>query len=804
MSTEFSGATAPGTGSLRPKGCTLATKRRSKKTTALVATKTTARKTGGRVPAAPRKNAPRKQEAFPPLARDTVRLLTDTGEGFLIDYSRDQGRKDAQRFAMDWAYVVRNRSRWARREESQEAIAAQILARFEEFSVGQEQIESIARAKIVEVAIPYEQEKMGWEARILPWEAALGAATNAIGYRWSTTVVRHLRREEKIKERTDGLRVLMVGSCPGRLAERFSFEAERSLVKTSLDLKDGNLDFEYLPDPSVQELEEWIRENSPHVIHLSGLDAHQGAELLDDPRDPHRFDGFYLADEKGEEVSVNAEPLARILNAGRDQTPRLVVFNTYYSAGRLAALAVAEGAGAALGYQDEIDDPLAELFLADFYRGWRMSDDVWSAFDVAWRSLRRQPKRLRGSGVVLWTEISMTEVPERATDLEERMENERREPFVLKKGQALRDVVEVEILPPKRLNYALLHNDRNLFDWFGLIRKDHRVIRDVEVKVDLQVGADHFPYHATFDIDSNPKLIHDAVRVPLTWDYVRGLKESVRTTLFIQVGRGNDIIHQQTRPVDLQPVEEWEDTTEHRIWLPSFVLPRDPAVEEVVRRARRYLAVLADDPGAGFDGYQSVDAGAEDPGEPVDLQVRAVWSALLEYDLGYVNPPPSYSYTTQRLRTPSAVIETRHGTCIDLTLLLAGCLEYVEIFPAIFLLKGHAFPAYWRTEDAYSKFKSMKQVEQSIGPIEPETQQVDNVHRPAEWMIAGAQSHTAILNSVRSDELVPVESVAMTQQLGLADAVDQGLENLDARDEFEFLVDIPLARMDYQVTPLPF
>ena len=44
------------------------------------------------------------------------------------------------------------------------------------------------------------------------------------------------------------------------------------------------------------------------------------------------------------------------------------------------------------------------------------------------------------------------------------------------------------------------------------------------------------------------------------------------------------------------------------------------------------------------------------------------------------------------------------GTCIDLALLLASCLEYVDIYPVVVLLSGHAFAGYWRSESAHDAF----------------------------------------------------------------------------------------------------
>src|SRR5262249_50194337 len=155
-------------------------------------------------------------------------------------------------------------------------------------------------------------------------------------------------------------------------------------------------------------------------------------------------------------------------------------------------------------------------------------------------------------------------------------------------------------------------------------------------------------------------------------------------TLYVRVTWDNRIACEVTKSVTLLPVDEWFDDTDKNPWLPSFVLPRDPAVTRIVTAARRHLVTLQDDPVAGFDGYQSVE---DEDCESVDTQVQALWTALVqEFRLAYINPPPAYSERNQRLRTPSEILASSSGTCIDLALLLASCLEYVDIYPVVVLL----------------------------------------------------------------------------------------------------------------------
>ena len=64
---------------------------------------------------------------------------------------------------------------------------------------------------------------------------------------------------------------------------------------------------------------------------------------------------------------------------------------------------------------------------------------------------------------------------------------------------------------------------------------------------------------------------------------------------------------EKTERVTLIPVDEWLDDTKNNPWLPSFVLPRDPAILKIINASRRYLIGIGDDPAAGFDGYQQED-----------------------------------------------------------------------------------------------------------------------------------------------------------------------------------------------------
>ena len=82
-------------------------------------------------------------------------------------------------------------------------------------------------------------------------------------------------------------------------------------------------------------------------------------------------------------------------------------------------------------------------------------------------------------------------------------------------------------------------------------------------------------------------------------------------------------------------------------------------------------------------------------GVPIERQLSALWSALQQRGVTYVDR--SYSIDTgsatsyQRVCTPSATLGLKSGNCIDLSVLFASALEQLGFRPAILTTTGHAF-----------------------------------------------------------------------------------------------------------------
>jgi hypothetical protein len=738
-----------------------------------------------------------------PTPQQPVILHLLSGKNYSVTAS-----EDLQRMAMYWEYVLRNRIRWSQDDEAYQSVFERARKALQELGLDEAKLAEIAQAGVIEIEIPYTaaHEEIGWELRVFPWEFLLFTATSKLRTS-QLTVIRHIccagRKNATMRSpRT----LLVVESAPGKFGEMYSFTSERKLVESNLMLEEVACP----RNPTLARLAQLVENGQPDIIHLAGIDSRQGEQLLH--RDARElWDGYLIADVSGNPTYATAEQLAEAFRPRKGHGPTLVSCNFWNSAARVAALIAGEGATAALGFQDQVDDHVAEDFFSKFYFNYRAMDwNLLRAYRLAVRDMH-----FGGALAVLWSARSLLD-DLRQKPLQADADQLRARQLELAKHDIPADtdpheVLDVVIKLRDAVNYSLLQNDEDLFEEFSIRKLQDGTAREVGVELNLFVGGDSFPYRMQRDIKDSYVPLAREIRFPLTSSLLRSLRESVNSVITIKVTWGQRICYLDTKPVKLLAIDEWMDTPELDAYLPSFVFSRDRAVARIIDSAQKYLMALSDDPSAGFDGYQSVDLKAKDPYGAVDRQARAIWAAL-SYDLplSYINPPPSFMASSQRLRTPSDVMDGRRGTCIDLALLLAACCEYAGIYPVIFLLRDHAFPGYWRSEQARQKFidLSSKQALDRLGAAQAvtattsEKKEEGGARPPSKPWVFTVYSEVAQL--AQSGDIVPLESVWLTQHQGFQDSRTGGMDNLRSKQKFVSLIDVQGAR-SYRtpVTPLP-
>ena len=138
---------------------------------------------------------------------------------------------------------------------------------------------------------------------------------------------------------------------------------------------------------------------------------------------------------------------------------------------------------------------------------------------------------------------------------------------------------------------------------------------------------------------------------------------------------------------ELMAPTEWTGMRHAPELLAAFVCPNDPAVDVILRNTAEKLRTARRDPalaGYGPGGRARVVECAE-----------ALWGALSDERIAYALPPASFEREGQKVRLPAMVVGTKVGTCLDLTLLYAACLEQMGFHPLVVLLEGHALVGVW-------------------------------------------------------------------------------------------------------------
>ncbi len=151
------------------------------------------------------------------------------------------------------------------------------------------------------------------------------------------------------------------------------------------------------------------------------------------------------------------------------------------------------------------------------------------------------------------------------------------------------------------------------------------------------------------------------------------------------------------------------------------------------------------------------------------------------------------------------MLASNSGTCVDLALLLAACLEYIDIYPVVVLLSGHAFVGYWRNDEDHDRFRYVNTVPRSaglqVGPftLTSNTSLVD----PYGWRL-GRQQYSEIRQYQRVEQLRFLEATGLCFDFSFAEALEEGAANLRSPSDFDSLLDVRLARSARPaVTPLP-
>jgi len=379
-----------------------------------------------------RKAQPRRNAASPRADGPLIAIRAHDDKKNLIEHFVP--RKAAPIIAgmsMRWGYILRVRTRWAGDADMRDYFGNKAIGDLAELGITDTAIRQFASVQQIEVEL-YDRPSAATKADPLleaaseiPWEYLLSSATRSIGRFESLLVTRCFSNGTTIKPSKPGT-VLFVESAPGRIDYRFEDEEKRIAAAVNVDEDKG---LEFSRTEPYTRLKDRIARKAWQAIHVTGVDTHQVAWLIEDfytavvgraavarraeviDESDQLHDGMILRGDYDSELPVRYDELADLLLESK-RPPYVITLNLYYSGARTAREMVKRGAYAALGFLDEIDDEFAELFFQAFYWSWGHDGrSVTEAFLDAWQSM--DGDRIYGTSIVIWLGRSMIGQPDR-------------------------------------------------------------------------------------------------------------------------------------------------------------------------------------------------------------------------------------------------------------------------------------------------------------------------------------------------------------------------------------------------------
>ncbi len=323
--------------------------------------------------------------------------------------------------------------------------------------------------------------------------------------------------------------------------------------------------------------------------------------------------------------------------------------------------------------------------------------------------------------------------------------------------------IDAAVLPV--LNYALQHNGAVAIQSIVIENNTDAVMENVDLEMTavpefalpFTRHIDHLPANKTITI-SRPKLL-------LNGEYLAGMTEKVTGVLRIDLKTSEKVLVSDYVETTVLAFDEWHGIGLYPELLSAFVTPNHPELARIIARATEFLGKWTGN--TSMDGYQSQDLNR------VLSQAAAIFTAIKEQAVAYVVPPASFERIGQRVRLCDQVLQQKLGTCLDLTLLYASCLEAVGLHPLLITTVGHIFTGVWLEERMF-----------------PECVQ-DDVSLITKRLASGV------------NEIAVVETTCVTtgKDRSFDDARAIGEQNLTTQ-QVEYIIDVHRARMSH-ISPLP-
>lgn len=251
--------------------------------------------------------------------------------------------------------------------------------------------------------------------------------------------------------------------------------------------------------------------------------------------------------------------------------------------------------------------------------------------------------------------------------------------------------VEFSYLP--LINFAMQQNRVSVIHQILIENLTSVLLKDLRIQI---ITEPTFGSVSTVIVDAIPA--NDSVTVQsfdlvLSANFFAQLTERLSGSLKVEIISEEETLFSQIYPIDILAYDQWAGINVFPEMLAAFVTPNHATLIPVIKRAAIILEQWTGTP--SLDEYQSRNP------DRVRKQMAAIYTAIAEQQIIYSTIPASFEDSGQRIRLSDSVLSQKLGTCLDMALLYASCLEAIGVNPLIVITNGHAFAGGWLVPETF-------------------------------------------------------------------------------------------------------
>ncbi len=254
-------------------------------------------------------------------------------------------------------------------------------------------------------------------------------------------------------------------------------------------------------------------------------------------------------------------------------------------------------------------------------------------------------------------------------------------------------IIQVEFAYLPVINFAMQQNRVSVVRKFSIENLTDEPLTNVQVLLSAEPGFAMCETHVIEAIPPKETIRIESLKLNMSPNFFAQLTERMAGNLVLEIATGDVSIFRQAYPIDILAFDQWGGTSVLPEMLSSFVTPNHPAIVPIIKRAASILEQWTGS--ASLDEYQS-----RNPNR-VRKQMAAIYAAIAEQNITYSTVPASFEEYGQRIRLVDTALSQKLGTCLDMALLYASCLEAVGIYPLIVAVQGHAFAGGWLVPEIF-------------------------------------------------------------------------------------------------------